>query len=402
MRPPLLSLLSLSLSLIPGISGRYTLNLPPLLTPGPIQADYRTPSLTQSDLDSPKLPRANTSTFDWWSFDAISLENPNAAVSVTFSNAGPDGYPLDLPDVSYVFPNGTGTGQNAMEGERGALYAHVAVTFPDGRSVRHIQPVESARMHGSGDSSVAIWHGAGGWMGSEEGYEVELVVNNTSAAPGNGTGSGSEGITNPHTLCSTPTNFSEALALGDRGLGWVGVLPDAMARVDVTVNGERLMFDGYGFHDKIWSTSPFTSSTGTLHRGRAHLGLYSLVWVSYTPSSPSSSPTPNPIDGQDRQTITSHFLARDGEVISSGCAPDSVSIVPGTEQTEGGLVSGFRLSMPGVEVSVAGDNEVLDGPGGSQAGNGNGRGHSRWHGRARGMIEGNDEEGVAVFERFEY
>ncbi|KAL4794895.1 hypothetical protein BDV19DRAFT_379215 [Aspergillus venezuelensis] len=401
----LLSLLSLSLSLVPGISGRYTLNIPPLLTPGPIQADYRTPSLTQSDLDSPKLPRANTSTFDWWAFDAISLEQPNAAVSITFSNAGPTGYPLDLPDVSYVFPNGTGTGtgQNATEGERGSLYAHVAVTFPDGRSVRHVQPVESARMHGSGDSSVAIWHGAGGWMGSEEGYEVELVVNQTIS----GNASASEGvsivggismerITNPHTLCSTPTNFSESLALGERGLGWVGVLPDAMARVDVTVNGERLMFDGYGFHDKVWSTAPFTSSTGTLHRGRAHLGLYSLVWVSYTPS--SSSTTPNPIDGQDRETITSHFLARDGEIISSGCAPDSVSIVPGTEQTEGGLVSGFRLSMPGVEVSVAGDNEVLDGPEGNQAG----RGHTRWHGRARGMIEGNDEEGVAVFERFEY
>ncbi|KAL4951264.1 hypothetical protein BDW69DRAFT_170430 [Aspergillus filifer] len=380
-----LTLLTLT-TLSPLAEGRYTLNIPPTLSSGPVTADYRTPSLTQSDLDSPKLPRANTSTFDWWAFDAISLEQPNAAVSVTFSNAGPSGYPLDLPDVSYVFPNGTGSNGTAGEGERGTLYAHVAVTFADGRSIRHIQPVESARMHGSGDSSVAIWHGAGGWMGSEEGYEVELVVNQT--APGQEGismmgGISMERITNPHTLCSTPTNFSEYLALGDRGLGWVGVLPDAMARVDVTVNGERLMFDGYGFHDKVWSTAPFTSSTGTLHRGRAHLGLYSLVWVSYTPS-----------NTQGQETITSHFLARDGEIISSGCASDSVSIVPGTEQTEGGLVSGFRLGMPGVEVSIASDNEVVDGP--------EGNGHTRWHGRARGLIEGNDEEGVAVFERFEY
>ena len=152
--------------------------------------------------------------------------------------------------------------------------------------------------------------------------------------------------------------------------------------------------------EKIWSTSPFTSSTGTLHRGRAHLGLYSLVWVSYTPSSPTD---PNQ---QPQGQVVSHFLARDGEIVSSGCAPDSVSIVPGTEQTEGGLVSGFRLRMPGVEVSVAGDNEVVDG--GSAVGDGEGQGvggrggHTRWHGRARGLIEGNDEEGVAVFERFEY
>ncbi|KAL4940471.1 hypothetical protein BDV06DRAFT_213447 [Aspergillus oleicola] len=393
--PSLLSLTALS-PLVSLVNGRYTLNIPPTLSSGPVPADFRTASQTQSDLDSPKLPRANVSTFDWWHFDAISLENPNASLAITFSNAGPNGFPLDLPGVSYVFPNTTNPGNETGEENTGTLYAHIAITFPDGRSVRHIQNVESARMHGSGDSSVAIWHGAGGWMGSEEGYEVEVVVNQTEVQMQGGMSF--ERITNPHTPCSLPTNFSSSLSLGDRGLGWVGVLPDAMARVDVTVNGERLLFEGYGYHDKVWSTTPFTSSVGTLHRGRAHLGLYSLLWVSYTPASTSTSPSDpsNPNPEQPQETIVSHFLARDGETISSGCS-DTVSIVPGMEQTEGGLVSGFHVSIPGAEISVAGDNEVLDGNGeGAVAG------HMRWHGRARGMLEGNDEEGVAFFERFEY
>lgn len=58
-------------------------------------------------------------------------------------------------------------------------------------------------------------------------------------------------ITPPHSLCSDAANFSTNLALGDQGLGWVGILPDAIAHVDVSVNGEKLMFEGYGYHDKV-------------------------------------------------------------------------------------------------------------------------------------------------------
>ncbi|KAL4924725.1 uncharacterized protein BDV17DRAFT_300812 [Aspergillus undulatus] len=392
------SLLPLSLLGLTSLTtARYSINLPPLLSTGPITADYRTPSLDQSDLDSPKLPRANESTLDWWHFDAIAVENPNASVAITFSNAGPGGFPLALPNASYVAPNGTTSPGAGMlrEGEEGpALWAHIVITFPDGRSFRHVQAAESARIHGSGDSSVAIWHGAGGWMGSEEGYEVEIIVNQPGV---NVTGGISmERVTEPHTLCSTPTNFSNALALGNAGLGWVGVMPDAMARVDVTVNGERLAFEGYGYHDKVWSTRPFTSSVGTLHRGRAHLGLYSLLWLSYAPAGANADP---------ETTIVSSFLARDGETISAGCDTGSLTITPGTEQTEGGLVSGFQIAFPGAAVSVADDNELAGMGEGEAEGLGwvsTGRGHTRWNGRARGLVEGVDEEGVAIFERFEY
>lgn len=174
MHPTLLGLLGLTTL----ATARYALNIPPTLPTGPITADYLTPSLDQSDLDSPKLSHANASTFDWWHFDAIGIENPNASVAITFANAGPDGFPLDRPgngNLTQPLPgpggNGTGTGLNAH-----SLWAHIWVTFADGRRFRHVQAVDSARMHGSGDSSVAIWHGAGGWMGSEEGYEVEFDV----------------------------------------------------------------------------------------------------------------------------------------------------------------------------------------------------------------------------------
>ncbi|KAL2827719.1 hypothetical protein BDW59DRAFT_160024 [Aspergillus cavernicola] len=404
---PILSTLSLA-------TARYTLHLPPTLQTGPTTADYITPSLTQSDLDSPKLNHANASSFDWWHFDAIASNSPNTSVAVTFSNAGPIGYPLIFPrgnaSSSHPPTNGTHPNPNQNPNPTGALWAHVWITFPSGRKFTTAVPVATARVSGSGDSSLAIWHGAGGWMGSEEGYEVEIEIDQAHGSIVEEDGIAVLGrislerITDSHSGCSTAGNFSSALGLGPgsldgnggRGIGWVSVLPDAIARVDLRVNGEVLRFEGYGFHDKLWSTSPFTSSTKSLTRGRAHLGPYSLLWLSYTPLIPSDSDSGMGTGTEAGQEIVSAFLARDGETTHAGCEAGTVRMTPGREQTEGGPVSGFQVEIPGARFSVATDVEVSESRGR----------HVRWNGRARGVFgrEGGEveDEGFAVFERFEY
>ncbi|KAL4904737.1 hypothetical protein BDW74DRAFT_185587 [Aspergillus multicolor] len=380
----------LPLSFLPSPS--YYSNLPTTISPGPITADFISPSLDQSDLDAPKLSRANTSSFGWWHFDAIATEDTNASVAITFSNSGRTGFPLSFPPANSTSSSSSPVNVESEGDENYALWAYLALSFPDGRIFRHTQKAESARLHGSGDSSVAIWHAVGGWMGSEEGYEVEIGMvqpqNNVNVSGR----ISMERITNSHSLCSSKTNFSSSLALGStsNGLGWIGILPDAVAVVDILVNGERLGFEGYEFHDKIWSSKPFTTSTKSLTRGRAHLGLHSLLWLSYTPV------------GSNAEQVVSSFLSRDGETVSSGCEAGSVSINPGTEETEGGLVSGFQIGFPGARASVARDVEILDGGGnGGAGGNGQGQekgnGHVRWVGRARGTVEGVDEEGGRGF-----
>ncbi|KAL3466851.1 hypothetical protein BJX64DRAFT_249171, partial [Aspergillus heterothallicus] len=238
-------------------TARYALTLSPTLQPGPVTAAYLSPSPDQSDLDAPKLSHTNSSTFDAWTFDAIALENPNLAITVTFSTAGPVGYPLPFPGNGTA---GGGPGSEAMN--KGALWAHIWATLGESSNRFSVSvPVETARMSGSGDSSIAIWHGGGGWMGSEEGYEVEIEVNRTQRAQGvepvRVLGRISyEKITPSHSHCSVPNNFSTALGLGEHGLGWVSVMPDAIASVDIDVNGTRLRFDGYGSHDKVTNPRP--------------------------------------------------------------------------------------------------------------------------------------------------
>jgi hypothetical protein len=72
-------------------------------------------------------------------------------------------------------------------------------------------------------------------------------------------------ITPSHSHCSIPNNFSTSLGLGEQGLGWVSVMPDAIASVDVDVNGTRLRFDGYGSHDKVPTSRIYPTLPYTLH-----------------------------------------------------------------------------------------------------------------------------------------
>lgn len=48
----------------------------------------------------------------------------------------------------------------------------------------------------------------------------------------------------------TPAGQSFELA---PNLGWANAVPDARGTVDMTVNGERVQFSGFGYHDKVRS-----------------------------------------------------------------------------------------------------------------------------------------------------
>ncbi|KAL4805791.1 hypothetical protein BDV18DRAFT_160664 [Aspergillus unguis] len=373
------------LCLIPLSTARYNHIFPSNISNTPLNADYLTPTIDNSDLDAPKLSHANSSTFDWWTFDALAAEsdsdstNTSASVSITFSSSGPEGYPLWFPAPTPGHDNGAAH----------SLWAHIWISFPDGRTFNLDKEVEAARIYGSGDSVISTWDGAGRFMGSEEGYELEIGVFQDVpefAERVNLTGRISyERITDAHSQCSTPGNFTNALNIGSSGLGWVSVMPDAIATVDFSVNGERLQFVGYGGHDKIWTSRPFTSATKSLVLGRAHLGLYSVLWLAYTPSTGDNTGT---------QQIVSSFIARDGETVSSGCTEGSVAIEQGVQETEGELVNGFRVSVPGGTVSIAADVET-----GRVQGDAS---HLKWIGRASGMFGDGEEEGGAVLERFVY
>lgn len=183
----------LSLLFINHVKSRYTHTFPPTLYNGPISASYYTPSIYTADLDAPRLSQANRTSFEWWRFEAFSAENADVSVAVTFSLAGPGGYPLPLPIQD---PQRESNLDKDWKDERGddghALWTHLSASLPSGKTIHHTQPVPKASMNGSGDAVFAEWDGAGWFVSDAQGIGFDLRIDLNSPGTETGTGTGTE------------------------------------------------------------------------------------------------------------------------------------------------------------------------------------------------------------------
>lgn len=122
--------------------------IPPSPQSGPSNAQFVSFS---NGLDAPKVTPINTTSFDWWYFDAVSLSS-NASIVMTFFTAAEAGFPavgnqttVDSVDINVSFPNGTAISFNALATE--------AVVEVDSE----------------GQGSSGIWNGTGlAWEGSND------------------------------------------------------------------------------------------------------------------------------------------------------------------------------------------------------------------------------------------
>ncbi|PYH89413.1 hypothetical protein BO71DRAFT_453457 [Aspergillus ellipticus CBS 707.79] len=359
---PLLSLLTTPLTTLallpPAVKAQYIKTIDPLpAPPHAVTIDFLAPSAQFSDLTAPKLDEINTTVFEWWYFDAISSANPNASLVFTFFTATATGFPLIPPNASSV------------------LLTYVWATMPDGRVVVDRAVPGDAAVLGEEGRSAGLWEGTGGWISS-----VDLGGKGMVEA-----WVGWEGgrLHPPTTPCSNPNAFDPSLILGPY-LGWVDLVPAARAVVDVVVDGQPLQFTGYGYHDKNWGSRPFQTLIKTWSWGHATVGAYSLVWFQYHPAPGLDPANPNSIN-----PVISAYLARDGQVLISGCEAGIVNV---TEKSAGGryavemVMQGVRLDVQGV-LLVAGDAKY----------------YSRWNGRVGGVVLGERVGGgVAVFETFQF
>ncbi|RAK96675.1 uncharacterized protein BO80DRAFT_416167 [Aspergillus ibericus CBS 121593] len=336
-------------------TGQYITTIDPTPVTYPVDVNFTGDSSDLSDLTAPKLEAINQTVFEWWYFDAISSSNPNVSVVLTFFTTTATAFPLVPPNSSSV------------------LLTYVWATLPDGTTVVDKAVPNDAAVLGEQNQTSGIWESTGGWIGRTTGYDAWMgwegsrvsgrIQLDTSSAP--------------LSPCSTPTQFDLSLALGP-DLGWVSLVPGSRAVVDLLVDGHPLQFTGVGYHDKNWGSRPFQSLVASWSWGHAHVGPYSLVWMQYTrPGSNSSVP------------IASAYVAKDGQVMQSGCEAGIVAI----QQRRTATSYGVEVVMPGVRLRVQGTAQVA----------GDGQHYFRWNGGVSGEIFGERVEGgVAVFEAFEF
>ncbi|PYH71174.1 uncharacterized protein BO88DRAFT_451848 [Aspergillus vadensis CBS 113365] len=337
-------------------TAQYLKDINPIAVDYPVYVDFVPDSTHLADLESPKLSEVNTTVFEWWYFDVVSSTNPNASIVLTFFTTTSRAFPAVPPNLSSV------------------LLTYVWATLPNGTTVaQNIVPIDASVM-GDRDVNSGGWEGTGGWSGRESGYEawvgweggrVSGRIQMRDLAP-------------PLLPCSTPQQGNRALGLGE-GLGWVSMVPDSHAMVDLVVDGEKLQFMGFGYHDKNWGNRPFQNIVKTWSWGHVHIGPYALVWLQYTPREGGYNNNTTP--------IVSAYLARDGKVVQSGCRNSIINIFERMTASSYGV----DLAMDDVELRIQGTVEVA----------GDGKNYFRWNGVVSGTVGGQKlDGGVAVFEGF--
>ncbi|KAK8843317.1 hypothetical protein IAR55_006972 [Kwoniella newhampshirensis] len=245
--------------------------------------NYILPSYTTADVtlattighqayDRPYVHPGNTTTYEWWYFDAISSDGES---SVVFQ---PIMYNVSVPVellFQLVWPNATV--KDIILGSNHRLYV-------------------STR----GDGSSGIGMADGGvfsWVGSQDASEYTLKVDIPD-----------EDISGTVTLFRTaPPHVACSETCPDARLDlfwnlyWMNPVPDAVAIVDIKVGSDRLAFTRNGYHDKNWGPVYFANDLNQWYWGHGRASEYSIVWFYH-------------LDIQDHIT-TSGYIAKDAQIL---------------------------------------------------------------------------------------
>lgn len=124
----------------------FHINYKPEKVPSAVEFTY-----SGSSLDGPKVEPVNTTTFDWWYFDAVSADIAEG----------------DLSSVVVVFYDATPGGFEALSNKSTKLEASITGSFKDGTPFGISAYPANAVVRTEGDTSSGKWDGVS-WHGSSD------------------------------------------------------------------------------------------------------------------------------------------------------------------------------------------------------------------------------------------
>ncbi|KAJ5370508.1 uncharacterized protein N7496_006600 [Penicillium cataractarum] len=299
---------------------------------------------SQGALDGSKIQNANSTSFDWWYFEALS-DDSKSFITVVF-NLGSENF------------------------------VNIDALFADGSQFTTTIYTEGAIIENLGQGSYGNFKNSGcSWITSPDLRSSSVNLQNSTA--------GVEGALRftsvaPAHYPSDLWNVVDASELISPSLGWANAIPNAQVSVDLKLNGTYLKFHGVGYHDKNWGVTALPSSSRSWYWGHASVGQMSLVWFYFL--------------GQDMQTYTSGYLSEGGRILALG---DNVVVRPNGPNTSyppligGSVPTSFSIHIKdknGEKYRFEASGNVtstLD-MGGTQ----NANGYTRWIGRVIGGLDG--------------
>ncbi|KAH8816964.1 hypothetical protein F5884DRAFT_241189 [Xylogone sp. PMI_703] len=269
------------------------LTFSPLLHLGPSEVQFMSCG-TAGAVDAPRVNPINATTFDWWYFDAVSLDG-SQALSVVFFTSSFIGFSFDV--ASLIDP----------------LNVWIFANFGDGPALTLPVPATSVEIQTDGNDGVS-----GKWADSGISFSGALDLSNFNVTLDNTL----LGLKGTFSLKSRGPGHYACAPLGEGGvdehiiphIGWVNPVPAADASVDVTLLGKKLRFQGNGYHDKNWGDVPFTSALKSWYWGHGTFGDYQIVFF-------------DAIDNQGTERASGYVLLN-GKVIGSTCVTSHLKVRP--------------------------------------------------------------------------
>ncbi|UJO25369.1 Tyrosinase family protein asqI [Fulvia fulva] len=315
-------------------------------------------------LDAPRVAPINGTVSDWWYFHAFSLNGDGDVSSVNFNfyTTSPGGYPL-------------------LQNKSTILDLEIFGSFPNGTNYWANEYPQTASVMTAGSSSNGKWGPYGSWESSPDGKYWQLDFDMPTSELVGTVKIHSNGAP-PHIACGPAVEGGEQEF--HPHLWWSNALADGNAEVDLTYKGESLSFYGIGYHDKTWEDQNFYQSVGNWYWAQGRVGPYSFVFY----------------DSRDRNG-GEHFLsyiAKDGEIITSTCAENSVIArpwgnditYPPTMQSGAplGLTVDFDVEGKNFHVNFTSYGIVTENPA-----------YTRWLATTEGGFEGEEQyNGTTVWE----
>lgn len=276
------------------------------------------PVVTSSEFsfDGPMVGAANSSSFDWWYFDAVSQDGTTGATIIFLR--------------TIIF--GVSESVDAVQVTLRSNDINIDTTFS----------ANSSNVTTAGFGASGSWTDVASFEGSPSlsDYTVEL---NTDSIKGK---LSLRSIAPAHYPDGNPPN-TDASTLVAPALYWTNSIPGAIANCDFTVMGETFQIvNGVGYHDKNWGGLNLVETVKSWYWGHATVGPYTLVWF-------------ETISGITNSQYSSMYLVSEGKIELAGQttpfaeSSDFTIVVPfgnGTQYpptSTSNLPSGFLVDFVG-------------------------------------------------------
>jgi len=335
------------------------------ITTFPPYAESGTPiiewTLGLGSFDGPKMEFFNQNSAQWWYYDVVSNDLSQSVV-ITFLGNAPGATDTPAGEVSFNF-------------------IEVNLQLADGTLVALGVESQAIIMTTVGDGSSAVFNQSGySWTGTADvsTYTINIAdeVNdlygfiqfNSTAYR--------------HASCGPDILGGTLLVVAH--LGWANAIPDSVATVSLTYQGQQILYEGRGYHDSNWGDQSFALDLGSWYWGHANFGPWSLVWW----------------DMLDTNSYEHQlgYASYDGTIISNTCAGISVRPIgpnnayppiPGEEPSGFNIVYDLGITNGILNVTVTNHETVVEYPGL----------YTRWVGSVVGGVNGETTyTGVALYE----